>query len=181
MALEPTLRSYLGPILHPAKVTGNPWLLLWPMHRIEGRDGPFLRQTRGHPDTGLGRPCLLRVLICKRVAPVQLYLIVKWCVAQSWCCTAALGAPVTFLAHLAFAWFVDLAQTPCVSCRWPGWWQELPELQGSAGSGLCPLPGCHLRYCPPSTCPGVHGGDGPVRVLVYIAVHKEVYGYKTLQ
>lgn len=116
MALEPTLRSYLGPILHPAKVTGNPWLLLWPMHRIEGRDGPFLRQTRGHPDTGLGRPCLLHVLICKRVAPVQLYLIVKWCVAQSWCCTAALGAPVTFLAHLAFAWFVDLAQTPCVSC-----------------------------------------------------------------
>lgn len=41
MALEPTLRSLLGPILHPAKVTGNPRsMLLGLMHRTRAEAAP---------------------------------------------------------------------------------------------------------------------------------------------
>lgn len=55
MALEPTLRSHLGPILHPAKVTGNPQPdAAGADAQCEGRDGPFLRQTRGCPEPGPG-------------------------------------------------------------------------------------------------------------------------------
>lgn len=41
MALEPTLRSLLDPILHPAKLTGNPQsMLLGPMLRTSTGTAP---------------------------------------------------------------------------------------------------------------------------------------------
>lgn len=118
MALEPTLGSLLGLILHPAKVTEPLVAAAGADAPHEDQDGPFPRQTRVHSNLGPGRPCPLRVLICKCMAPVLLYLIFKWCVARSWCSAAASGAPMTF----GFAWFMGLAQTPSVSsvAGWAG-------------------------------------------------------------
>lgn len=159
MALEPTLRSLWGPILHPGKVTGNPQSMpLGPTlctraGTVPSLPDPRLPGPRAWPTLSVA--CLdLRVwgpcaVVFNSEAGCCLELVLR--------CSLGGSAHVWGTSGLCLVRGLS-PNSLCLLCCRLGWWQELPELRARAGSGLTPRLGATSAAAPP---PSVHRERDP--------------------